>query len=346
VYTTRAKRLTGPALPIGTAILVSAHILLAEDNHDIIEVMREILEGEGYRVTCARNGLDAYHAFERETPDLIVSDVMMPQMDGFTLLSSVRAHAAGAAVPFLFLSARTETAATMQARALGADDYLFKPFDADDLSLAVRAKLVRRRAVQRFDTRAAHLQTVLMLSNVIEARDNNTHGHLDRVQQYAMELARALDWSEEALEVLEFGALLHDIGKILVPRTILNKPSTLQPGEWDVLRRHPEDGARMLTGVDHMRSAVPYALTHHERWDGTGYPRGLAGADIPIEGRLLAVVDAYDAMTSQRPYRNPMSPEAACAELLQRSGQQFDSQVTRAFARLRLAETRGADAYK
>ena len=197
---------------------MAGHILLAEDNHDIIEVMREILEGEGYRVTCARNGAEAYRAFERETPDLIVSDVMMPQMDGFTLLRTVRAHAAGAAVPFLFLSARTEAAATTQARVLGADDYLFKPFDADDLSLAVRAKLARRRAVELFDTRAAHLQTVLMLANVIEARDGNTRGHVERVQRYALELARTLHWSEEALVVLEFGALLHDIGKILVPR--------------------------------------------------------------------------------------------------------------------------------
>jgi cyclic di-GMP phosphodiesterase len=264
--------------------------------------------------------------------------VMMPRMDGFTLLRTVRAHAAGAAVPFLFLSARTESAATMQARTLGADDYLFKPFDANDLSGAVKAKLARRRAVERFDTRAAHLQTVLMLSNVIEARDNSTHGHVERVQHDALELARALAWSEEALAVLEFGALLHDIGKILVPRTILNKAGSLQPAEWDVLRRHPEDGARMLAGVDHMRAAVPYALTHHERWDGSGYPRGLAGADIPIEGRLLAVVDAYDAMISQRPYRGPMPREAACAELLQRSGQQFDPQLAGAFVALRSAD--------
>ncbi len=297
--------------------------------------MREILEGEGYRVTCARNGADAYRAFEDETPDLIVSDVMMPQMDGFTLLRTVRAHAAGAAVPFLFLSARTEPAATMQARTLGADDYLFKPFDADDLSVAVKAKLARRRAVERFDTRAAHLQTVLMLSNVIEARDNSTHGHVGRVQKFALELAQALAWGDEALAALEFGALLHDVGKVLVPRTILNKSGPLQPAEWDLLRRHPQDGARMLAGVDHLRAGVPYALTHHERWDGSGYPRGLAGAEIPIEGRLLAVVDAFDAMTSQRPYRGAMPSKAACAEITQRSGQQFDPQLAEAFVRLR-----------
>jgi putative two-component system response regulator len=311
------------------------HILVAEDNSDIIEVMRDVLETDGYRVTCARNGREALRAFEQEPPDLIVSDVMMPVMDGFTLLKEVRAHPAGAAVPFLFLSARTETAATAQARLLGADDYLFKPFDADDLSLAVRVKLARRAAVERFDTRAAHLQTVLMLANVVEARDRYTRGHVERVQQLALELARALGWPAEALAVLEFGALLHDLGKILVPRAVLNKSAKLEPDEWAALRRHPEDGAHMLAGVDHLRAAVPYVLHHHERWDGQGYPHRLAGDKIPVEGRLLAVVDAYDAMTSERPYRTPLSPVEASAEIVRQAGRQFDPAMALAFARLR-----------
>lgn len=313
----------------------SPYLLVVEDNFDIIEVMREVLEAEGYRVTCAHNGAEAYRAFQRETPDLIVSDVMMPQMDGFALLRTVRADPAGAAVPFLFLSARTEGAATAEARILGADDYLFKPFDADDLVVAVRARLARRRAVERFDTRAAHLQTVLMLANVIEARDLTTRGHVERVQGLALELARALDWSAEALVVLEFGALLHDVGKILVPRSVLNKPGRPDSAEWELLKRHPEDGAQMLAGVDHLRGAVPYVLYHHERWDGSGYPRGLAGAAIPVEGRLLAVVDAYDAMTSQRPYHAAVSSEIATAEIVQRRGHQFDPAIAEAFARLR-----------
>jgi putative two-component system response regulator len=311
-----------------------SHILVAEDNVDIMEVMREVLETDGYRVTCAPNGRDALRAFEHETPDLIVSDVMMPHLDGFGLLKAVRAHPTGAAVPFLFLSARTETAATSQARVLGADDYLFKPFDADDLSLAVAAKLARRRAVERFDTRAAHLQTVLMLANTIEARDRNTRGHVERVQRYAMALARALNWDEEALAVLEYGALLHDMGKLLVPRAILNKPGRLTPAEWEVLRRHPEEGAQMMAGVDHLRGALPYVLHHHEQWNGAGYPHGLAGAAIPIEGRLLAVVDAFDAMTSDRPYRPARSAAEAREEIRCQAGIQFDPAVAEAFVGL------------
>jgi len=317
---------------------VAAHILVAEDNGDIIDVMREVLEAEGYRVTCAPNGREALKAFERETPDLIVSDVMMPFMDGFTLLKHVRAHPAGAAVPFLFLSARTEPAATSHARQLGADDFLFKPFDADDLSLAVRARLERRQTVERFDTHAAHLQTVGMLANVVEARDRYTRGHVERVKTYAAALARTLQWTEAALAVLEFGALLHDLGKILVPRTVLNKPGRLLPAEWDLLRRHPLEGAQMLQGVDHLRGAIPYVLYHHEHWNGSGYPHGLARAAIPIEGRLLAVVDAYDAMTSERPYRVALTETEACAEIERQAGQQFDPSLTAAFIQLRAAD--------
>jgi putative two-component system response regulator len=317
---------------------VPSHILVAEDNVDIMEVMRDVLETDGYRVTCAPNGRDALRAFEHETPDLIVSDVMMPHLDGFGLLKAVRSHPTGAAVPFLFLSARTETAATAQARVLGADDYLFKPFDADDLSLAVAAKLARRRAVERFDTRAAHLQTVLMLSNTIEARDRNTRGHVERVQRYALALARALHWDDEALAVLEFGALLHDMGKILVPRAILNKPGHLSPAEWEVLRRHPEEGAHMLAGVDHLRAAMPYVLHHHEHWNGSGYPHGLAGTAIPVEGRLLAVVDAFDAMTSERPYRPARPRPEACEEIVRLAGRQFDPTIAAAFVTLPLLD--------
>jgi putative two-component system response regulator len=313
------------------------HILLAEDNFDIMDVMREVLQSEGFRVTCALNGREALQAFERQTPDLIVSDVMMPQMDGFGLLRAVRASPAGAAVPFLFLSARTEAAATSAARVLGADDYLFKPFDADDLVLAVRAKLDRRRVVERFDTRAAHLQTVLMLANVVEARDRYTRGHVERVQRHALALGRALHWAEDALVVLEFGALLHDLGKILVPRSLLNKPTTLTQSEWELLRRHPIDGASMLSGVDHLRAAVPYLLHHHERWDGSGYPHGLAGADIPVEGRLLAVVDAYDAMTSERAYRPARTNQEACQEIARLAGVQFDPAIAHTFVEIHQA---------
>ena len=318
------------------------HLLLVEDNDSILDVMRDILEAEGYRVSCAANGRDGLTAFEREVPDLIVSDVMMPYLDGFGLLKAVRARPDGVAVPFLFLSARTEQSATSQARLLGADDYLFKPFDPDELTLAVRAKLERRRLVELFDTRAAHLQTVTMLANAIEARDKYTRGHVERVKHYAHALAHALDWSADALAILEFGALLHDIGKIVVPRDLLNKSSSLLHDEWNLLRQHPETGAKMLEGVDHLRPAIPYVLYHHERWDGRGYPTGLAGFAIPREGRLLALADTFDAMTSDRPYRTALSKEGALVEIHKGIGTQFDPAMAEVFVRVREEDQSGS----
>lgn len=318
--------------------MAQAHVLLVEDNADIIDVMREVLESEGYRVSCGRNGYEGYQAFEKEVPDLIVSDVMMPQWDGWQLLEAVRANPKGAAVPFLFLSARTDSTSTSKARLLGADDYLFKPFDADDLCLAVKAKLDRRRMIELFDTRAAHLQTVLMLANVIEARDQYTRGHVERVQLYGLMLARTLGWGHEAIAILEFGALLHDIGKVLVPSHVLNKTGKLSDEEYAILRRHPETGAQMLQGVDHLRSTLPYVLYHHERWDGRGYPEGRVGTEIPIEGRLLAVADSFDAMTSNRAYRAGRSFEEARQEIIVNAGRQFDPMMAEAFISLKIDE--------
>jgi len=310
---------------------LSSHLLLVEDNYTLLNVMREILESEGYRVTCAANGEEAFQAFGQETPDLILSDVMMPRMDGFALLEAVRAHPAGAAVPFLFLSARTERLATSTARILGADDYLFKPFEPSDLVEAVRSKLDRRRVIELFDTRSAHLQTVVMLANVVEARDRYTRGHIERVQAYARDLARLIGWNNEALAILEFGALLHDLGKIYIPRRVLNKRRKLLYAEWALLKKHPEIGAQMLEGIDHLQATLPYVMYHHERWDGRGYPARLGGVDIPQEGRLLAVVDTYDAMTSNRPYRRALSHETALAEIRKRAGTQFDPTLVEAF---------------
>jgi len=310
------------------------HILIVEDNPGISSVMQELLEMEGYRVTSAANGIDALIAFDQATPDLIVSDIMMPKMDGFTLLEAVRARPHGAGIPFLFLSARSEQAATLRARFLGADDYLFKPFAPEDLLVAVKAKLDRRRALQLLDTRLAHVQTVRMLANAVEARESYTRGHVERVQHYALQLARALGWEAEALALCEFGALLHDVGKLAVPRSILNKRRPLTYSEWELLRRHPETGRQMLEGVDHLRGAIPYVLYHHERWNGTGYPARLAGLEIPREGRLLAIVDAYDAMTTNRPYRLAMPVEQALAEIRKQSGVQFDPAIVEVFVQL------------
>jgi putative two-component system response regulator len=308
-------------------------ILLVEDDTLLLEVMRSILEVEGYELFPAPNGKQALDLFVAVKPDLVVSDIMMPEMDGYELLESVRSTPQGVTVPFLFLSARTERNDVSRARLLGVDDYLFKPFDAPELVNAVRARLDRRRMVELFDTRAAHLQTVIMLANVIETRDPYTAGHLERVRRLALNLSFALNWTNEDVAVLEFGAILHDIGKIIVPSLVLKKTGPLDEEEWKLMRQHPEAGARMLEGVDHLRAAVPYVLYHHEWWNGSGYPRGLKGDEIPREGRLLAIVDAFDAMTTNRPYHSSMSAEAGMDELKRNRGIYFDPEMVDVFIR-------------
>jgi putative two-component system response regulator len=306
-------------------------VLLVEDDALLLDVMRNILEMEGYQVIVAADGLAAYQAFLHVQPDIVVSDIMMPNLDGYGLLEKVRQLPQGATVPFLFLSARTERADVSRARELGADDYLFKPFDATELIRAVRARLDRRRILELFDTRAAHLQTVIMLANAIEARDPYTAGHIERVRRLAVGLAFALNWSMEEIAVLEFGAILHDIGKLVVPSKVLRKTGPLDEEEWKLMRRHPEEGARMLEGVDHLRPAMPYVLYHHEWWNGSGYPFGLKGEAIPPQGRLLAIVDAFDAMTTNRPYHASMTAAEALHELERMSGIYFDPEMTRVF---------------
>jgi putative two-component system response regulator len=306
-------------------------ILLVEDDAPLLEVLQSILEAEGYEVYPAVNGKQALDLFVSTQPNLIVSDIMMPEMNGYELLESVRVMPEGITVPFLFLSARTERSDVDRARSLGVDDYLFKPFDAPELINAVRARLDRRRVIELFDTRIAHLQTVIMLANVIETRDPYTAGHLERVRRLALNLSFALNWNTEDIAILELGAILHDIGKIVVPSHVLKKKGPLNKEEWKLMRQHPEAGAKMLEGVDHLKAAIPYVLYHHEWWNGSGYPAGLKGLKVPREGRLLAIVDAFDAMTTNRPYHSSMPAADALDEIARYRGIYFDPDMVDAF---------------
>jgi putative two-component system response regulator len=311
-----------------------AKILLAEDDDILRDMTRTVLEINGFDVFAYPDGELALASFSDVGPDLVVSDINMPKLDGFGLLDAVRKLPNGTVIPFLFLSANSERDAVTEARRLGADDLLSKPFEPVDLVTAVQARLQRRRMIELFDTRQAHLQTITLLANVIEARDPYTRGHVERVQQFALELGTALNWPATALATLEYGALLHDVGKIVIPEAILNKPGQLTPEEMVVIKSHTVAGAHIIQGVSHLKEARPYILYHHERWDGRGYPEGLKGESIPPEGRLLAIVDVYDALTSDRPYHAGMPIREVIVFLRNGSGGHFDPVMVEIFCKI------------
>jgi len=308
-------------------------ILLVEDDDFLRATTKTVLEIAGYQVFAYADGKYALEAFPSILPDLVVSDINMPLLNGYGLLARIRELPAGEIVPFIFLSARSGRADVSSARELGADDYLFKPFEPDELLTAVRARLDRRRIAALFDTRDAHLQTIALLANIIEARDSYTRGHVERVQSYAIRLGQAMEWPLDDMVILEYGALLHDIGKIAIPEAVLNKPGPLTQEEFSIIQTHTTMGARIIEGIAHLRDALPYILYHHEKWDGSGYPEGLRGDLIPRQGRLLALADVFDALTSPRPYHEKVGSNEALQLIGRESGSHFDPQMTDAFIR-------------
>jgi putative nucleotidyltransferase with HDIG domain len=210
-----------------------------------------------------------------------------------------------------------------------------RPFTTGDLqSLSIisskaASAIENSRLYDQLET--AYLSTIRALANAVEARDCCTRGHTERVTHIAEVMARHMGWSEEQMKWLTIGATLHDIGKIGVPDCILNKPGPLDHEEYEVMRQHPEMGARMLDGIPFLKPILPYVLYHHERWDGSGYPRGLKVNEIPLEGRLLAIADTVDAVLSNRPYRKANTPEKAIEELTRFKGVQFDPVLTDMF---------------
>jgi putative two-component system response regulator len=318
-----------------------AKVLLTEDEDSLRLMTRTVLELDGHQVFAYANGQLALDAFEEVNPDVVVSDISMPLLDGFGLLDAVRRLHTGSVVPFLFLTARSEHEDVRFARSLGVDDYLFKPYDAEELLEAVRTRLERRRVIELFESRQAHIQTIIMLAKLVEARDEYTGDHVQRVQALAMELGLALGWTPEAMVILEYGSLLHDIGKIAIPEAILNKPGKLTPEEFAIMRTHTIVGEKILRDISHLRRAVPYVRHHHERWDGTGYPDGLAGEDIPLEGRLMAIVDFFDALASERSYHHNMPVEQVLSLIRENAGKHFDPIMAEVFVSLQEAKRLG-----
>ncbi len=306
-------------------------LLIVEDNDALRDGLGEMLRLEGFNTLTAANGRLALHKMNGSTPDLILSDITMPEMDGFAFFKAVRTRPDWIAIPFIFLTARGEKKDILTGKNLGVEDYLVKPLTRDELVTAVRSRLNRTRQLKTAQLHQAYEASLTALANAIDLRDEYTRGHVERVRNYALVLAEHLGFPEKQLEHLRFGAILHDIGKIHISEHTLLKVSPLSEEEWLEILHHPITGADMVKDIPYLAAAVPIILYHHERWDGEGYPDHLMGKAIPTGARIVAVVDAFDAMTTNRPYGKRRSLPEAYQEILDCSGSQYDPEVVGAF---------------
>ncbi len=306
-------------------------ILLVDDNPRLLAGAQLALSMNGFQVLTAKNGIEAIETLSNTRPSLIVSDISMPGCDGFTLLERVHATPEWVTIPFLFLTALSDPETINRSRKLAVDDFLTKPFSPGDLVRAVTGRLERARMLEMAHSLDASLQAITILANAIEARDPYTSGHAGRVGDYAERLARCLGVPVEEVRRIRLAAVLHDVGKIGIPEAILNKPISLTSAEWEIVKTHPVRGVEILAPLNYPQTVLDGVRRHHERYDGQGYPEGLAGDQIPLAGRLVAVVDAYDAMTIPRAYRARLTSAAAVERLRGGAGTQFDPQMAAVF---------------
>jgi len=317
---------------------VPAHVLVVEDEEAVAGLFRQALSAAGYRVHTVSTATEALRNLGNASYDIAFFDIHLPDVNGFTLLE--RCLAIHPRLPIVMVTGHADVDVARRAIRAGASDFLAKPFSIASLPIIVERNVARRDLADasqqnhRRELQNSYETVLSALLTALNTRHTETEGHSERVTAYTMVLAEQLGVSEEDLYHIERGALLHDVGKIGVPDRILHKPGPLTREEWEEMRRHPAIGHRMCARIEFLRGASEIILHHHERWDGTGYPDGLRGGDIPLGARIFAVVDAFEAMTTDRPYRSASSYPAAAAEIRQHAGTQFDPTIVEAFLQI------------
>jgi putative two-component system response regulator len=312
-----------------------ARILVVEDDMAIRTLLLSLLERNGYQVVLAADGDAGLRAVAEHEPDVLLLDVGLPTIDGFEVTRRLRRNPRTRTLPIIMLTARASLDDTVEGLDAGADDFVTKPFQATELLARIRSGVRMRKAVLGMES--AHA-VVAALANAVEAKDAQTEQHCQRLATMSGMLARAADVNLDDQEAIVYGALLHDIGKIGIPEAILQKPGPLSAEEWEVIRRHPEIGEVICRPLSFSERYTPIIRHHHERWDGAGYPGGLMGVAIPLGSRIVALADAFDAMTQDRPYRAAMPIEAAIDELRAGAGRQFDPELAVMFVAIVEAE--------
>ena len=339
---------------IDESALKEMEILIVDDQEANRRLLERLLASAGYtRVVLSDRPEEVFQACLAGRPQIILLDLHMPGMDGFEVIRRLQTlDGALARPPVLVLTADGTPTTRRLALDVGANDFVSKPFDAAEVLLRVRNLLHtrhlqlqverRREGLEQqvrertHDLEQARLEILDRLALAAEYRDDETQEHALRIGRASEALARALGLDDATVYDIRRAAPLHDVGKIGVPDRILLKPGPLDESEYAEMKRHAAIGAKMLSGgqAPVLRLAEEIALTHHERWDGTGYPRGLQGEEIPLAGRIVAVADVFDALTHRRPYKEPWPLERAVEEIWAQSGRHFDPRVVEAFGRL------------
>jgi putative nucleotidyltransferase with HDIG domain len=340
-------------MPIGGKPTVEMeNILVVDDEEAIREVVSTMLESKGYHCTSVHNGRAAQDQVKRITPDLVLSDMIMPEMDGIKLLEWMRQYDPD--VPVIMVTAIHDISTALEAIRRGAYDYILKPFEKDQLFLGVGRALQHRRLVienrnyqrdleQQVEERTRRLRlaveqleqsyddTLEALGSALDLKDAETEGHCQRVTAFCISIAKTMPVADNYLPILARAAFLHDIGKMDIPDGILRKPGPLNDDEKQIMRKHCEIGYNMLIRIPFLRDAAEIVLAHQEFYDGSGYPRGLKGDQIPLGARIFTIADSLDAMISDRPYRRALPMSHAREEIRRCSGTQFDPAVVDVF---------------
>lgn len=313
-------------------------VLIVDDSHTNLKYISGILSRH-YNVMTAASGPDAIQTATMHQPDLILLDVVMPGMDGYATLSELKGNSATSHIPVIFVTSLNKEEDEAKGLALGAVDYIGKPFNPSLMLARVEnhIELKRHRDNLQAMVNERTMEIVTRLVHVAESRDTDTGMHIRRICEYSRLLARESGLSSKIVEIIAQASAMHDIGKVGIPDAVLLKPGKLEPEEWKVMQGHAQIGYENLKGSSSklLQTGCEIALTHHERWDGTGYPNNLKGEEIPIAGRIVCIADVFDALVSKRPYKEPWPVEKAFGLIESEAGKHFDPRLAELFLKNR-----------
>jgi len=293
-----------------------SRILVVDDEAANRGLVRRVLDPLGYEVIEASDGEEALAAVAAQPPDLVLLDLVMPRMDGYAVVQALKSDPKTRLIPVVMLTSQDQLSEKIRAVQYGVDDYLYKPFHVVELTARVHSLL----SLKRYTDELVHVSKVIEgIAEVVESRDRYTGNHCKRLGSYAVRVGRALKLGEDDLQTLQLGGVLHDLGKIAVSDTILNKPGRLTPEEFEVMKSHPGVGSDLLRDTKSLERVLPLVRHHHEKLDGTGYPDRIGGKEIPLLVRITSVVDVFDALHSRRPYKEPFDLERSFGILREES---------------------------